>query len=67
MYSLGSVFAVGSWFFISVTRSVKKSLAEIVAELLLESLELLVPLVPVVEAVMGVAAFPASAWPAVIA
>lgn len=28
MYSLGSVSAVGSWFFISVTRSVRKSLEE---------------------------------------
>ncbi len=35
MYSLGSVSAVGSWFCISVTSSVRKSLAEIVAESLL--------------------------------
>src|ERR1039457_3424164 len=28
MYSFGSVFEVGSWFFISVTSSVRKSLAE---------------------------------------
>ena len=33
MYSLGSVSAVGSWFCISVTSSVRKSLAEMVAEL----------------------------------
>ena len=42
MYSLGSVSAVGSWFFISVTSRVRKSLAEIVAELLVVVLELLV-------------------------
>jgi hypothetical protein len=30
MYSLGSVEAVGSWFFISVTRRVRKSLLEMV-------------------------------------
>jgi hypothetical protein len=44
MYSLGSVFAVGSWFFISVTSKVRKSLAEMVADELLELLELLVAL-----------------------
>src|SRR5579863_1209919 len=33
MYSFGSVSAVGSWFCISVTSSVRKSLAEMVAEL----------------------------------
>jgi hypothetical protein len=42
MYSLGSVLAVGSWFFISVTRSVRKSLAVMEAELLVVLLELLV-------------------------
>jgi hypothetical protein len=41
MYSLGSVLAVGSWFFISVTKRVRKSLAEMVAELLVVLLELL--------------------------
>jgi hypothetical protein len=40
MYSLGSVSAVGSWFFISVTSKVRKSLDEMVADELLE-LELL--------------------------
>jgi hypothetical protein len=63
MYSLGSVSAVGSWFCISVTSSVRKSLAEMVAELSLESLE---PLVPDVELAMGVAALRVSACPAVI-
>ena len=53
MYSFGSVSAVGSWFCISVTSSVRKSLADIVAELSLESLELLVPLVLDVELTMG--------------
>jgi len=42
MYSLGSVFAVGSWFFISVTNRVRKSLAEMVDESLLVLLVLLV-------------------------
>src|ERR1700739_487630 len=32
MYSFGSVSAVGSWFCISVTRRVRKSFAEMVAE-----------------------------------
>src|SRR5579872_686543 len=32
MYSFGSVVAVGSWFCISVTSKLRKSLAEIVAE-----------------------------------
>ena len=41
MYSLGSVSAVGSWFFISVTSRVRKSLAEMVAESPLELLVLL--------------------------
>jgi hypothetical protein len=40
MYSFGSVSAVGSWFCISVTRRVRKSLAEIVAESELAELEL---------------------------
>jgi hypothetical protein len=69
MYSLGSVSEVGSWFCISVTKSVRKSLAEIVAELSLESPELLVllvPDVPDVELAMGVAALRVSACPAVI-
>ena len=42
MYSLGSVSAVGSWFCISVTSRVRKSLAEMVAESLAALLELLV-------------------------
>jgi hypothetical protein len=47
MYWLGSAFAVGSWFCISVTKSERKSFAEMVAELLLALLLLpLVPLVP---------------------
>jgi hypothetical protein len=66
MYSLGSVSEVGSWFCISVTRSVRKSLAEMAAELSLESPELLAPLVPDVTLSMGVAALRVSAWPAVI-
>src|SRR5580698_524291 len=42
MYSFGSVSAVGSWFCISVTRSVRKSLAEmVVSPLLLPVPELL--------------------------
>jgi hypothetical protein len=44
---------------------VRKSLAEIVDESLLESLELLVLPVPV-ELVIGLAELPVSAWPAVI-
>jgi hypothetical protein len=66
MYSFGSVSEVGSWFCISVTSSVRKSLAETVAELVLESLELLVLLVPDVALAMGVAALRVSACPAVI-
>ncbi len=67
MYSLGSVSAVGSWFCISVTSSVRKSLADMVAELSLESLELLVPLVPDVGLVaVGEAALPDSICPAVV-
>jgi hypothetical protein len=61
MYSLGSVSAVGSWFCISVTSKVRKSLAEMVAE---ELPELPVLLVPVVAA-MGFALFPVRACPAV--
>jgi uncharacterized membrane protein len=60
------VSEVGSWFCISVTSSVRKSLAETVAELVLESLELLVLLVPDVALAMGVAALRVSACPAVI-
>jgi hypothetical protein len=66
MYSLGSVSAVGSWFRISVTSSVRKSLAEMVAELPLESSEPAGLLVPDVELVMGVAALRVSTCPAVI-
>jgi hypothetical protein len=66
MYSLGSVSAVGSWFCISVTSRVRKSLAEIVAELSFELSELLVLLVPDVELAMGVAALRVSTCPAVI-
>jgi hypothetical protein len=62
MYSLGSVSEVGSWFCISVTSSVRKSLAEMVAP----SFELLVLLVPDVALAMGVTAFGVSACPAVI-
>ena len=71
MYSLGSVSAVGSWFCISVTSSVKKSFAEMVAESPLASLELplsdvpVVPDVPAAALVIGVAVTPARAWPAV--
>jgi hypothetical protein len=60
MYSLGSVFAVGSWFFISVTSNVRKSLAETVADELLVLPELLVAfavaLVALAVAAMGFAA-----------
>ena len=52
MYSLGSVVAVGSWFCISVTSSVRKSFAEMLAD---EVFELLLALVPFVEASMGAA------------
>jgi hypothetical protein len=65
MYSLGSVLAVGSWFCISVTKRVRKSLAEMVAELLVVLLELLVAsaLAPEVldVAAMGFALAPARA------
>jgi hypothetical protein len=53
MYSLGSVFAVGSWFCISVTSKVRKSFAEIVDELLLASLELSALLDPVAALAIG--------------
>jgi hypothetical protein len=66
MYSLGSVSEVGSWFCISVTSSVRKSLAEMVAELSLESPLPLAPLVPDGALAMGVAALRVSACPAVI-
>jgi hypothetical protein len=66
MYSFGSVSAVGSWFCISVTSSVRKSFAEIVAESPLASLDPLVPLVPLEELAMGIAVLPASACPTVI-
>jgi hypothetical protein len=69
MYSLGSVCAVGSWFCISVTNKVRKSFAEMVAELPLELSVLLVPFVgsvPAVEAAMGFAPFVVNACPAVI-
>jgi hypothetical protein len=55
MYSLGSVSAVGSWFCISVTSRVRKSLAEIVAEESPASLESLLLLVPVLELAAGAA------------
>ena len=58
MYSLGSVVAVGSWFCISVTSKVRKSLAEMVAE---ELPGLPVLLVPAVCATIGFALFPVGA------
>jgi hypothetical protein len=71
MYSLGSVFAVGSWFFISVTSKVRKSLAEMVADELLALLELLVAfavaLVALAAVAEGVAELPVRACTAVIA
>jgi hypothetical protein len=73
MYSFGSVFAVGSWFFISVTSKVRKSLAEMVDAELLVLLELLVvlavalvPVVPLAVAAMGLAAEPVRACAAVM-
>jgi hypothetical protein len=64
------VSAVGSWFFISVTSKVRKSLAEMVAESLLVVLVLLfafaVALVPLAAAAMGFAVVPASACAAVV-
>jgi hypothetical protein len=65
MYSLGSVSAVGSWFCISVTSKVRKSLAEMLAEELLALLVLLAPLVAAAVLAMGVALLPVSACPAV--
>jgi hypothetical protein len=65
MYSLGSVVAVGSWFFISVTSKVRKSLAEMVELSVL--LVLLASPVPVVGLARGVELDPESAWEAVIA
>ena len=62
MYSFGSVSAVGSWFCISVTSKVRKSLAEIVAD---ELPALFVLLVPAVAAAKGFAPFPESDCPAV--
>ena len=47
MYSLGSVSAVGSWFCISVTSRLRKSLADIVADDVSELLVLLVSAVAV--------------------
>jgi hypothetical protein len=64
MYSLGSVFAVGSWFFISVTSKVRKSLAEMVAESLVELLEL-PALLAAAALACGAAAFPVNVCPAV--
>jgi uncharacterized protein YfaQ (DUF2300 family) len=64
MYSLGSVFAVGSWFFISVTSNVRKSLAEMVAESLLELLDALP--VALASACVEVAVLPARACAAVV-
>ena len=62
MYSLGSVFAVGSWFCISVTSSVRKSLAEMPAE---ELLELSVLPLSVAVLAMGLLPAPVKACPAV--
>jgi len=58
-YSFGSAFDVGSWFCNSVTSRVRKSLDEMVAAELLELLELLLPVAPLV---MGLAPTPAMAW-----
>jgi hypothetical protein len=70
MYSFGSVSAVGSWFFISVTSNVRKSLAEMVDDELLVSLELLVvsavALVLFVDVAVKVAELPARACTAVM-
>ncbi len=65
MYSLGSVSAVGSWFCISVTSRVRKSLAEMVAEELPALAELLFALAAAGAAAMGFAPVPVSACPAV--
>jgi hypothetical protein len=56
MYSLGSVLAVGSWFFISVTKRVRKSLAVMEDELLVVLLELLVASALALEVPLEVAA-----------
>jgi hypothetical protein len=66
MYSLGSVSAVGSWFFISVTSRVRKSFAETVAESLLALLELFELFAPLAAAAMGLAVLPARACAAVV-
>jgi len=73
MYALGSVSAVGSWFFISVTNNVKKSLDEIEDAELLALLELLValavalvPFVPLAVAAMGFAVAPVRACAAAV-
>jgi hypothetical protein len=58
MYSLGSTSAVGSWFCISVTSRVRKSLAEMEAESLVELLVPLVALGLVAATAGGVAALP---------
>jgi hypothetical protein len=55
MYSLGSVSAVGSWFCISVTSRLRKSLADIVADDVSELLVLLVSAVAATELDDGVA------------
>jgi hypothetical protein len=56
--SVGSTGCVGSWFCNSVTRRLRnvvcRSLAEVPFELLLEPLELLVPLVPAVAFALAV-------------
>jgi hypothetical protein len=68
MYSLGSVSAVGSWFCISVTSKVRKSLADMVAESLPELSELSalpVLAVPPVVVAIGVALLLVNACPAV--
>jgi hypothetical protein len=53
---LGSEFAVGSWFFNSVTSKVRKSLDEMVSESLLELLVLLEVLAVCLTALPSVAA-----------
>ncbi len=65
MYSFGSVSSVGSWFCISVTRSSRKSLAEMVAEPESELLELLLLVEP--EPEVELESSGASVCPAVIA
>ena len=66
MYWFGSVVAVGSWFCISVTSSVRKSLADMVADELLVPLVLLVPAAFAVELDMGFGEAPERACAAVI-